>query len=99
MNIRSITLLVLTSTIGLAQAAAAQSDEQATAAFQSADQDGNGSLNRAELPSFIDAMAALGHAESQRAVRFGRIGYNTAWRRADQDKNGAVTLEELRQIR
>lgn len=92
-----ICLAIISST--MTQRVYGQSDSQAMGAFTKADQNGDKTLSKAELRVFIKAMADMGHSESKRAVRFGSIGYGVAWRRADRDKSGTVTFEELQSIR
>lgn len=68
-------------------------------AFQTADVDASGDLNKADFRTFIVAIANIRHAEADRAVRFDAIGFGAAFRDADKNRNGNVTLRELEAIR
>lgn len=80
-------------------AALAFTDAEATKAFNQADKDKNGTLDKTEFRTFIKAIADLGHKEAKRAVRYGALGYGIAWDRADTDNSDTVTLAELDAIR
>lgn len=96
---KSILLCALATLICSGSNVAALTDNQAQAAFQTADSDASGDLSKAEFQGFIIAIANMGHAEAARAVRFGAVGFRVAFRRADNDRNGKVTLQELQAIR
>ena len=85
--------------VAFATPALAISDEEAMREFTVADINSNNSLDRSEFEVFIQAMAKLGHTKAQRAVRFGLIGYGSAWRQADINKDNIVTLKELEKAR
>ncbi|MFK7877571.1 MAG: hypothetical protein AB8B71_17640 [Paracoccaceae bacterium] len=91
--------IILAALTSCATPAVAQSDEQAQSAFTTADIDASRDLDPAEFRTFIVEMARLGHTEAKRAVRLGAIGFRVAFRNADQDRNGQVTLQELQRIR
>ncbi|MFK7903463.1 MAG: hypothetical protein AB8B49_11570 [Nitratireductor sp.] len=76
-----------------------QTDQQAISAFEKADMDDNGALNKTEFQRFIKAVAKLGNKNAARAVRFGSVGFAIAFRDADQNKNGSVTIAEVQTIR
>lgn len=63
------------------------------ALFRAADSNGNGTLNRAEFRSFIQALARDGNAIAKR-VRFFGV-YGMAFRMTDADRNGELTGAEL----
>ena len=61
--------------------------------FEAADMDGNGSLDKKEFPSLIDANAEHNIGRAKMAKRFG--AYDRAFKTADKDGDGAVTWSEL----
>jgi Ca2+-binding EF-hand superfamily protein len=65
----------------------------AGAAFAAADKNGDGSLSKAEFPTFIDQLAAQGNAQAKRVTSMG--AYGRAFSRIDGDGNGKVTKAEL----
>lgn len=96
---RSAGPIILALLICCATPAAAQSDAQAQSAFATADANASRDLDTTEFRTFIIEMASLGHPDANRAVRLGAIGFRVAFRNADRDGNGLVTLQELRAIR
>lgn len=82
-----------------ATTAAAQSNEQAQRAFGTADANASRDLDSTEFRTFIIEMASLGHADASRAIRLGAIGFRVAFKKADRDRSGRVTLQEHRAIR
>ena len=86
-------MIALTSTpvIGAASNAAN------TAQFKKADRNKDGVLNRGEFARFIRAMAKLGSRDAKKVIRWN--AYNTGFSRADGNKNGKITLNELKRFK
>lgn len=78
---------------GLSAQSGADQRQMAQENFRIADQDNNGKLNRAEFKTFIDANAEDGLGRASMVRRMG--AYNTAFKRADANGDGAVTRNEI----
>lgn len=82
--------------VGLfAHAASADEAEKAMARenFEQADANADGALDAVEFRAFIDLNAEDDLGKAARVKRFGR--YDTAFGRADENADGAVTREEI----
>ena len=94
------TALALLLTLGATAASAQTSAEDQARVrenFRTADQNGDGKLDRQEFKTLIDLNAKLGLGQAAQVQRFG--AYGLAFDRGDQNKDGYVEPAELTAIR